>query len=123
MTFFSILEANSSTFSSEWRGIRRHEGHTLNSVAVETTFDLANFDANSSGNCYWPSAENFSHTETQTVCDAATLEQWFSTDVQTQTSRNRSVQQQSSWTNSANGVCVGVNTEMLMTPEHENNSS
>ncbi|KAM3174947.1 hypothetical protein ACTXT7_009509 [Hymenolepis weldensis] len=98
---------SSSNYNNEWRSMRRHDGQSLNSVAVETTFDLANFDASSSGNCYWPSAENFSHTQTQTLCDADTLEQWFSTDVQTQTSRNRSVvsrQQQSRWTDSGSGA-------------------
>ncbi|VDN97830.1 unnamed protein product [Rodentolepis nana] len=87
--------------------MRRHDGQSLNSVAVETTFDLANFDASSSGNCYWPSAENFSHTQTQTICDANTLEQWFSTDVQTQTCKNRPVAasrlQESNWTHSSSG--------------------
>ncbi|KAM7541766.1 hypothetical protein Aperf_G00000017604 [Anoplocephala perfoliata] len=116
---------NSSTYNNEWRGMRRPDGQSLNSVAVETTFDLANFDASSSGNCYWPSADSFAHMQTQTNGEAASLEDWFSTDVQTQTSTTRtgsvvSRLQQSGWTD--NGACVGVNTEMLMTPKHEGNS-
>lgn len=63
--------------------------------------------------------------QTQTVCDAGDLEQWFN-NVQTQTAttaastQHQQQQQQSSWTSlfASDGVCVGVNTEMLMTPEH-----
>ncbi|EUB64118.1 ATM interactor [Echinococcus granulosus] len=112
--------SNTSPYSGEWRNLRRLDGQSANSVAVETTLDLANFDASNSGNCYWPPAESFAHMQTQTVCDADDLEQWFN-NVHTQTSTAAaSTQQQSSWTSlfANDGVCVGVNTEMLMTPEH-----
>uniref|UniRef100_A0A915EVD3 C2H2-type domain-containing protein n=1 Tax=Echinococcus canadensis TaxID=519352 RepID=A0A915EVD3_9CEST len=115
--------SNTSPYSGEWRNLRRPDGQSANSVAVETTLDLANFDASNSGNCYWPPAESFAHMQTQTVCDADDLEQWFN-NVQTQTSTaaasTQQQQQQSSWTSlfANDGVCVGVNTEMLMTPEH-----
>ncbi|KAL5962894.1 hypothetical protein TSMEX_009370 [Taenia solium] len=120
--FTSPTGSDTSPYSSEWRSLRRPDDQSANSVAVETTFDLANFDASNSGNCYWPLAESFAHMQTQTVSDAGDLEQWFNT-VQTQTSTTAAStqqQQQSSWTSlfASDGVCVGVNTEMLMTPEH-----
>lgn len=104
--------------------MRRPDGHSANSVAVETTLDLADFDQSSSGNCYWPPAESFAHMQTQTVCDVDDLEQWFnSVQTQTQATQQQQQQQQSSWTSpyTSDGICVGVNTEMLMTPEHRPN--
>ncbi|VDM30726.1 unnamed protein product [Hydatigera taeniaeformis] len=100
-----LLAVGSSTspYSSDWRSLHRPDGQSANSVAVETTFDLTNFDASNSGNCYWPPAESFAHMQTQTVCDAGDLEQWFN-NVQTQTSttaistQQQQQQQQSSWT-------------------------
>ncbi|KAL5108203.1 ATM interactor [Taenia crassiceps] len=100
---FAASGSNTSPYSSEWRSLRRPDDQSANSVAVETTFDLANFDASNSGNCYWPPAESFAHMQTQTVCDAEDLEQWL-TNVQTQTSttatstQQQQQQQQSSWT-------------------------
>ncbi|VDK22091.1 unnamed protein product [Taenia asiatica] len=98
--FTSPTGSNTSPYSNEWRSLRRPDDQSANSVAVETTFDLANFDASNSGNCYWPPAESFAHMQTQTVSDAGDLEQWFNT-VQTQTSTTAAStrqQQQSSWT-------------------------
>ncbi|VDD76708.1 unnamed protein product [Mesocestoides corti] len=94
--------------------------HSANSVALETTLDLDNFDPNSSGNCFWPTSYSFSNTETQTVFDPA-FDQWLNS-VQTQTTTcPQGRQHQSNWTSTlevaADGVCVGVNTDLL-TPKH-----
>lgn len=96
-----------------------------NSVAVETTFDLAEFDPSSSGNCCWPTADSFTNIHTQTVWDPAEFSDWLN-NRQTQTfdplhhltaaagTDNRN------WGSNSDApagvVCVGVNTDLL-TPE------
>ncbi|VDL93387.1 unnamed protein product [Schistocephalus solidus] len=86
-----------------------------NSVAVETTVDLMNFNDNNAGNCCWSPADSFSHMQTQTTGDAE-LDQWLnSVHTQTafqQTASGVAASSSASWLSTDNGVCVGVNTDL-----------
>ncbi|BHF68684.1 hypothetical protein SprV_0301172300 [Sparganum proliferum] len=91
-----------------------------NSVAVETTVDLMNFNDSNAGNCCWSPADSFSHMQTQTTGDAE-LDQWLnSVHTQTafqQTPSSAAASSSTNWLSAEeNGVCVGVNTD-LRTPD------
>ncbi|VDK36230.1 unnamed protein product [Dibothriocephalus latus] len=90
-----------------------------NSVAVETTVDLMNFNDSNAGNCCWSPADSFAHMQTQTTGDAE-LDQWLnSVHTQTvfqQTPPDANASSSTNWLSPGNGVCVGVNTD-LRTPD------